>query len=125
MAFLRWRLDDGVTSYTFGFNPNEMDSPFADLPVAGAAATDGTALLLHGESAPKDLTFAGVLLDQAQYDALLAWTRNARRLTLFDHFGRSMSVFIQSFEPQTVRSRNQWKHTYQMRVLVLSEPVMV
>lgn len=122
---LRWRLDDGVTSYTFAFNPNQMTSPYASVPVRAFSTTDGVVLLQQVRFEPTLLQFSGVIQVQGQYDALLAWMAKTTPVALFDHLGRSMSVFIKSFAPVTVRSRNAWKHQYEMSVLVLTEPVDV
>lgn len=75
----RWRLEtlDGARSYTLMRNPNAAASPFATRDITwnnNRGQFTGT----RAPRTPVRWQFSGVLHDQADYDALLAWRRKIR-----------------------------------------------
>ena len=88
----------------------------------GTTAMDGQALLFEGFAAPTEWTFSGSTLDAANYEALRAWTydRPGRRLYLYDHYGRRMTIVLKQFAPTPKRSIGKyWRHEYTITALVL------
>lgn len=125
---VRWKFTslDEATSYQFGVNPNKMGSfirPRA-VDVVTTTAPDGQVLLTEGARKPKQTSFGGVILDQAQHDAMLGWLDDHQRIYLDDHFGRRWEVFILDFAPEPKKTLNRyWRHDYTVTLLILSAPV--
>jgi hypothetical protein len=120
---VRWTFSDGSTTYTFEINPNEGGSPARKRGVGFSvtAAPDGGVLVYEKRSDPRTLSFSGVVLTQAHYDALDEWSDKHEPITLTDDLSRSFTVILTSFEPRRVRSAlYPWKHTYTCEAIVLA-----
>jgi hypothetical protein len=62
---------------------------------------------------PHDWTFSGVLLSQAQYQALDDWVQGHGMCHLYDHLGREFLVRLKAFQPvRAPRAKHPWRHTY-------------
>lgn len=128
-TFLRWRFEDPFdpylsNTYTFALNPNAMTSPFPrrNITARGTTAINGRTLLTEGQRQPTEWTFSGDFLDPNHYEALRSWVldRMGRRLYLYDHFGRKMTVVPLQFDPTPKRViARYWRHTYTITCLVL------
>lgn len=124
---VKWRLVtlDGTTVYNFGVNPNAMDSFLRARVVdqQSTTAPDGNVILSEGARPLKNTNFKGVLLDEAQHDALMNWLENEDTGTvcyLDDHLGRRWPIYITDFQPTPKISHEYpWKHDYTVMLLVL------
>ena len=132
MSVLKWRIvdpadpDPATNSYTWDWSPNTSTSPFGKKSISflGTTAGDGQALMWQGVSEPIQMTFGGSIPDMEQYEALRKWVyERSGRLFLYDHFGRRMTVILDSFAPeppQRHKGSRYWYHTYQITCWVLA-----
>lgn len=128
MAFKQWKFTDpydtnsGTNSYTFPINPNTMTSPFPQRAISSTQTTavTGQVLLWEGSVPAKSWQFGGVLLDEAQHEALRAWVyERHNRIIVTDHFGRPITCALQQFDAQPKRSVGKyWRHDYTITALV-------
>jgi len=125
----RWRLEDpsdpnpATNTYVFPINPNAMTSLHAPRAIMSAVTTalDGQALFFEGRPKPQEWTFSGDILDRFQYEALRSWVQDRkRRLYLYDHFGRRITLQLVEFSAVPKRSHGYyWRHTYDVKALVI------
>jgi hypothetical protein len=130
VSFLRWRFEDPYdpylsNTYEFAINPNAMTSPFPRRNITAKATTaiNGRTLLTEGQRQPAEWTFSGDFLEANHYEALRSWVldRVGRRLFLYDHFGRKLTVVPLQFNPTPKRViARYWRHTYEITCLVLN-----
>lgn len=129
VSFLRWRFEDPfdptlANTYTFAINPNAMTSPFPrrNITAKGTTAINGRTLLVEGQRQPTEWTFSGDVLEPNHFEALRSWVldRTGRKVFLYDHFGRKLTVVPTQFNatPKRVIAR-YWRHTYEVTCLVL------
>jgi len=120
----RWVFEDPAVpeSYTVEYNPNQMSSPFREKKsgISTTTAIDGQALLTESQPQPKTWQFSGFILSQVHYDALLKWSLKPNRTYITDHWGRKLSVYWTSFNPEPKRGlQYPYRHTYTCQLLVL------
>lgn len=123
----RWIYTDPYVpeTYTVPINPREMGSLFAEKPVTSrqTSARDGQALLFEGSAPPAPWTYSGTILDSAHYAELLRWSQKGNRITITDHYGRVIPIYLVRFDPTPKRSMGKpWRHEYTMSALVLGAP---
>lgn len=125
MSVVRWTLYDpvAIVTYTFALNPNLGGTPSRRKRITyqNTSAPGGLTLIYEGQDEVSELSWDGTLLTEAELIALNSWFDIRRQLLLTDDLGRSFWVYIQTFEPKRVRAATApWKHTYSMKVVVLS-----
>jgi hypothetical protein len=126
MTLRRWTFEtlDGVSTYTFSFNPNAATSPHAKDSLEWFCQTDGTFVGLRTLAKPVDWSFSGVLRDQIQYNELVDWvTAHRTRVRLITDLPETLIVRLNGFSPDRTgpqRTNVPWRHTYTMKALVFS-----
>jgi hypothetical protein len=122
----RWTFIDprGVlTEYNFPINPNQMSDPTRkkNTTILGSKPVNN---LTRGTRAsrlqPKEWTFSGTLLTQAQYDSFQQWFELDQRIWLKDHFGRVWIVRLLEYAPEleTATALHPWRAKYSIRASV-------
>jgi hypothetical protein len=126
VSVLRWKLKDpydttSAGTYTFTRNPRSMTSPFPERQVSSYATSAGKTLTYEGATPPKQWSFSGPILHKGEIDALYNWVYNKkRRILLTDHFGRQLTLVMQSMDVQPARRTGYyWSHDYTVTALVL------
>ncbi len=127
MAVVRWTFYDPGSgdTYEFHINPNTGGSlPFKkNFMYHTTAAPDGKTLIFQGRPEIQTLEFSGTILEQAHFDAFVAWWRMQNQVRITDDLGRQFWAVIQDFEPQRVASAiYAWKHTYTCRAVIVDWP---
>lgn len=123
---MRWQFSDpnGDESLVFVHNPHGMTSlapPHVTHPTA-RSPIDGKVRATRAPDKPFTWSFTGKLRTQAEYDALLDWSRRPGRLQLTDHLGRVHELLIQRFSPTPVEKSgvpNKWLFAYTVDTLYL------
>ena len=123
----RWELYDPVLSLTYQFeiNPNEMEPITRERNIVTSATTaiGGQTLISEGNAPVTEWSFSGVILSKEMYLELEKWANKNYRVVLTDHYERSFQVVFRRFEPIPVRAPYRpWRHSYTMRVLILTTP---
>jgi hypothetical protein len=121
---VRWTFYDPVDleTYTLHLNPREGGNPQhrKRINYQNTSAPGGMTLIFEGQDEVRELTWDGVILEQAHYDALYAWWDKRRQILLTDDLGRQYWIYIISFEPKRVRAAHHPnKHEYSMKALIL------
>lgn len=122
----RWLFTDPATgeTYRFPMNPHSMGSIFAsrNLSVQTTTAVGGQALVFEGNMAPFEWEFEGAIFNHDHYDSLRRWVyEKPNRIYLRDHFGRTITLTLQSFAPIPKRRRNKyWSHDYTITAIVFN-----
>lgn len=120
-----WVLRDLTSAtpeeYNWQVNPNSFSLPYQKtISYSASAAPDGQALIYEGRDEVQRIQFGGVVLTQEQYEDLVYWFNKRTQLELEDDLGRTMSVYITSFQTTRVRSHQYpWRHTYNGEMLIL------
>ena len=123
----RWRFEtlDRTEIYVFHISPNEHASMVPVREITWQHSRAG----FTGTRAGRNLhawTFAGVLRDQAQYDALLSWVNKRTWIRLVTDLDQELIVRLQGLTTSRVagaRGRHApWRQTYTMSVL--TSPVL-
>ena len=132
MSVIKWRFEDpadpnpDTRTYEFAVNPNQMGSPYAtrSTQTMGTTAVDGNVLMWEGMRQPAMLTFGGVILSYAQFEALRSWVYDRQgRIFLWDHFSRRMTVVLKSFNPEPqskFAGKFYWRHAYTIEATVIA-----
>lgn len=122
---MRWTLNDGTTTYTFGVNPNKADS----LEPTQATTFDWAPSLgfvgNHKGKTPTPWSFSGDIRDQAMYDSLLSWVAKKNKVTLTTDLGEVLTVRLLSFAPDRkgpYRYAAPFHHTYTIKTLIYAGP---
>lgn len=119
MTTVRWILDDLVAeeTWTMPINP-DSGSAFPRrraFSVGGGYRRDGRERLFEQKPRAEEFNWSGVIRSQAHYDALLAWASKSNAVTVTDHLGRQLRVYITGFEPvdrkPTRRLATRWRYT--------------
>lgn len=127
MTVHRWVLTDpydtnpSTNTYTFPRNPMEMTSIFEERQVGSLTTTAGRIMLYEGQVPAKQWQFSGMILSKHELDVMYTWVyKKRRRLTLFDHFGRTITLVFTGLEA-TPKRRNgyYYSHDYTASALVL------
>ena len=115
--------NDPDYTYTVAFNPREMTSlwPTKRVTARMTTAVTGQALVTEGAAMPTEWTFKGTIFDQTHHDALLRWVNKRNRITIVDHYGRTISAYLTRYDVAPKRSLNvPWRHEYTISALVFS-----
>lgn len=130
----RWLFHDPATgeSWTVPINPNEMTDPMArtrnfQFGVASRSSNLPAPAVIRGienASEPVEWSFGGVIQTQDHHERLESWSRRPGEITITDHFARTWTVLMKTFEPTERRPTlsKPWRFTYTMRALVLDGP---
>lgn len=119
---IRWTLSDGVSTYTFPLNPNEMGSlsPQWSITTTPAGPKETRIRAVRAPKTPFEWSFSGKARSQQQYDDLLTWSNKAQLLTLTDHHARSWKIVIRQFRPTDLRRPgNITRWSYEVTTYVL------
>lgn len=121
---MKWKFTDPVdmSEYTFDINPNQGGSPTwkKSIEYQKTAAPDGKVLMFEGQDDPQELTFSGVILEQAQYDAMILWFTKRHAILMTDDLGREFPIYITGFNPTRERAVHYpWKHSYEVNYTIL------
>lgn len=130
MSFvLRWVFTDPYVpeTWTTPINPYEMTTIFPEknIQIAASTATDGQTLLFEGATPPTNWEFTGHILDREHHDELLRWSEKKNRISITDHFGRVIPVYLVHFDavPQPAPQRpKRWRHSYTMKCIITGKP---
>jgi hypothetical protein len=118
---VRWVFNDyrsqGLSPYTYtvAINPNEGGSPTVqkNMTALSNVGPSRGAILQEGQSSAPELTFSGVILTQAHYEALEYWFDKRIAIEITDDLGRKFRGVFSRWEPsRTRRAFNPWYHTY-------------
>lgn len=125
MAVVRWKFDDPIllTSYTFTINPSAGGSPALakQFDYANTSAQGGKAIVFQGRDQVQKLTFDGVILDQASYDAMVLWFNKKNQIKVTDDLGRILYVIFETFTPKRERAVHYpWKHSYSVTATIVN-----
>jgi len=125
----RWTFTDvyekGPQPYTYQvhINPNDSGSPSFDKAVSVSKVSGPNEMPIIQEGAPgvAAMTFSGVILEQAHYEALEIWFRKRILLLVQDDLGRHFYGVFSRWAPHRVRrSHNFWYHTYDAEMTILA-----
>lgn len=126
--FLRWKFVDPYdptlnATFEFPRNPNQMGTPFPrrNITATGVTAINGRTIAIEGQAAPTEWTFGGNIHNSTHYEELRSWVygRRGRKVFLYDHFGRRLTIVPLLFNPIPKRTPSQyWRHTYEITALV-------
>jgi hypothetical protein len=117
----RWTFTDvyqkGPSPYTYAMtiNPNDGGSPTFDKSVVPLRVTGPNEMPILQEGSPgmAVMTFSGIILSQAQLEAMEIWFRKRILLMVQDDLGRRFyGVFSRWVPKRTRRASNAWYHTY-------------
>lgn len=119
MSTVRWILHDPVAdeTWTMPINPDSgSEFPYRRTFAAGTGwRKDDRVRLFEQKPRGEEFNWSGVIRTQAHYDALLAWASKSNAVTLTDHIGRQLRIYITSFEPvdrkPTRRLSTRWRYT--------------
>lgn len=121
----RWKFEtlDGLDSYTFEMNPNQMDSPLLERTIdSHVVGIDGKLRGFRKDQA-KTWSFSGALHTQSQYEAFEQWLHSGR-IYLTDHLNRKFLVRLTNFDPTRGGTRRTpWRHTYVVSVTTYGGPL--
>lgn len=123
---VRWVLFDPTnsSSYSFHINPKAGGSPLyrKSMTYMNTLAPGGKVLMFEGQTEPQNVEFSGVILEQAQYDALALWFNKRYQLQLTDDLGRVFIIYITEYTPTREWSRShQWRHSYTVKYTIMSQ----
>lgn len=129
MAVYRWSFHDPATGETYVFeqNPNQMTSPFPNRKITSQTTTalNGRTIFVEGNADAVDWSFGGSIRSKQHYEALRSWVYDdngvakRRRIVITDHFGRTITCMLTSFNPTPKRAVNvYWRHDYEIKALV-------
>lgn len=124
MARTAWIFEDLVTSETYDLvvNPNEGGTPEyrKNITSQTTAAPDGRVVLFEGRDEPKRMTVSGTILTEDLYNQFVTWFNKRNIIKITDDLGREFECYIESFNPQRVRSvSHPWRHTYSMEIIII------
>lgn len=127
MPAWRWTFyDPGTdTTRTFLVNPNAGGTPAfkKTLTYVATAAPQGKTLAFQGRNEPQYHEVSGTLRSEAEYDFFVAAFDTQNQMLLTDDLGRQFWVVVIEFTPTRVRAATApWKHTYNLRALILDVP---
>lgn len=117
MARIPWQFFDPTTnaSYEWEINPNDDGSLQYEKTVnyKATAAPSGKTVIFEGRDAPKSTSFSGVVLTEAQYNAMVEWFNKRHQIQITDDLGRVFMIYITKFSPKRKLSRTYpWRHDY-------------
>jgi len=120
---LRWRFVDPAVpeEWTVLLNPNQMSSIFPQktIDISATTAVDGQPLVSEGAAKPVSWTFQGVILEAEHYDGFVKWYAKRKRVYLFDHYGRRLTIYMVAFDPTPRRSgAYPFRHDYQVTAII-------
>ncbi len=125
MTVVRWTLSDPVTSatYVFHINPASGGAPQYKKTTGHQSTTapGGNVLRWEGADEPQVLSIQGTILEEAHYQAMVTWWQKRYPVVLTDHIGRSMTIYITEFLPETAWvGTHPFRHKFTMSYTVLS-----
>lgn len=121
---VRWVFTDptDASTYTFSINPSQGGSPQyrKTLSYQATAAPGGKVLAFEGRDQVKTYSVQGVVLEQADYEAMILWFSKRYALQVTDDLGRTFDIYITEFLPERQRSAlYQYKHRYTLNYIEL------
>lgn len=120
---VRWRFYEKANmanTYTWEVNPNAGGSPGTEKAMTQNVTTGPrrTGILQEGQYSPPSISFSGVILTQAHYEAMEDWFTRRVLLEMRDDLGRRFVGVFSSWQPERVyKASNAWYHTYQATFL--------
>ena len=109
-------------TYTFHINPNEGGSPTIDkaFAVNTNAGPNRGVIVQEGQSGVPTLSFSGVILTQAHFEALEEWFDRRILLLMTDDLGRQFKGIFSTWQPErSRRAFNPWYHTFSATLTVV------
>lgn len=137
MARTAWKLEDTVLAETYFLpvNPHTDDAGMAlskvsTYQVVAATYQDsslndriGTLIQLAPDEQVK-FGYTGNVYNKAELEAWEYWASKPYPIEMTDDLGRTFLVYLESFQPSRVRSRQYpWKHSYKLTGWVFAEIV--
>lgn len=121
---VKWQFYDPslAETYVFAINPNEDGTPGykKNFSYRATSAPNGNVVMFEGRADPRRGQFSGVLLDEAQLNALTLWYEKRSQITVTDDLGRTFSIVVESFEPKRRWSvSHPWRHDYSMSYVIV------
>lgn len=118
MAVTKWTLSDGEESMTFKFNPETMESPYAQKELQISTLHLQT---IMNPSKAAQWSFSGNIYTEDEYERLISWHEKDVVLWLTDHLLRTWKIVSEDLNitdrRNTAKNSTRWK--YQWKVLVL------
>lgn len=115
----RWVFTDPVTSETYEMeiNPNEGGTPKLSKNISYQITTapepNSRVLMFEGRPQPRQGSFAGTILTEQHYNAMVQWYEKRNQIYVTDDLGRTFTIYITGFDAKRVRAiQHPWKHTY-------------
>lgn len=121
----RWILSDPDTgdSWTMPINPDSALPVSTEIRAYSTASSnrDGHTRVFAGKPRDNDWGWSGVIRTKAHYDQLLAWSERDTAITVTDHLGRTLRVFITKFDPtdRPPTGRVNWRLRYSISCKLL------
>lgn len=121
-----WVFSDPETldTYTWEVNPNEGGSPARkkNIEYQNTAGAAGETLVFEGRQEALTGQFSGVVLSEAQYNAMIEWFNKPYPVDYTDDLGRTFRIYITSFDPKRAWSvSHHWRHSYTCNFIVIEE----
>jgi hypothetical protein len=110
-----WQTGPTPYSYTWEVNPNAGGSPVVqkNMTLLQNVGPNRMNIVQEGQNQVPVLDFSGVILTQAQYEAMEAWYDRRVLIKLTDDLGRHFYGVFSKFAPKRERrAHNFWYHTY-------------
>lgn len=110
-------------SYTVHINPNEGGSPTVtkNMTILSNTGPNRAAIAQEGQSSMPEISFSGVILEKAHYEALEYWYSKRILIEITDDLGRVFRGIFSRWEPNRQRRAfNPWYHTFSAGMTVTS-----
>jgi len=118
---VRWVFSDYQSqgpspyTYTLAVNPNEGGTPTIqkNISIQNNVGPTRGAILQEGQNGAPEMSFSGIILEQAHLEALEFWFDKRIPIEITDDLGRKMRGIFSRWEPTRARRAfNPWYHTY-------------
>lgn len=118
-----WEAAAPPYSYTMAINPNDGGSPQVtkNMNVMANAGPNRMNLVQEGQSEVPTMDFSGIILDQAEYEAMEIWYDKRILIKITDDLGRQFYGIFNKWAPKRERrGGNFWYHTYDAEVSIVA-----
>lgn len=129
VVVLRWTLHDPVAdeTWTMPINPDAA-SPIGSkgrvLTFAGGGPGGDLRTRVMSGPRVRDWSWSGVIRTEAHYAELSRWAKKRNAITVTDHLGRTVTVYLTKFDPTDRRptALTPWRLRYTMTAKIIAGP---
>ncbi len=108
-----WDLYDGSVSYQLMVNPDTATMPSIKRTVTARPTCSGRQVTYEGKPSIPEISFSGVILEEAQFRAFEEWVSLRKLVRITDDLGMKYWVYLKNFSPQRQKvTEYPWYHTY-------------